>query len=315
MSVLAVDIGGTNYRVAVVDASGQILQQQRYAVVREAGAESLLRQLLPQVLEAAASAGEPPAAVGVGFGGPVDFYQQRVMRSMHVSGWKDFSFADWLRPYLGLPVIVDNDGNAGAWGEYLFGAGRGSTDMVYYTVSTGVGGGIVLDGRLRRGRHSQAAELGHVPLLAAGPTCSCGAQGCVESLCSGPALAQRAIDYVRNDDSRDSSLAALYRQKDTLTAQDVFIAAQSGDTTATGLLQTTRMWFVRAVRGVVATLDVDTVVVGGGVGTAAGFLDGVEQSVNQQRLLPEVAPVSVVPAALADDSVLLGAAGMALETC
>lgn len=311
MNVLAVDIGGTHYRVALVNQTGTILSVQRAPVRREAGAAELLQRLLPQILAVSGQAVEPVQAVGIGFGGPVDFRQQRVMRSLHVAGWDGFSFRDWLRPHLDVPLVVDNDGNVGALGEYRFGAGRGSTDMVYYTVSTGVGGGIVLDGQIRRGMHSQAGELGHVPLLPSGPLCTCGARGCLEALCSGPALARQALDLIEGG-SCTSILTLRFQEQKTLTARDVFACAHEGDPRAVELLQRARHWFSSAVRAVVRTIDPDTVVVGGGVGTAPGFLDGLEAAVNEHPLLADVPKIAVKAAALGDDSVLLGAAAMAL---
>ena len=138
----------------------------------------------------------PVGACGISFGGPVDFEHQRVT-SVHSPGWKNFSFAEWVGANLNLPCLIDNDANAGALGEFRYGAGRGTESMVYVTLSTGVGAGLILNGKTYRGKDGLAGELGHVPISDSGITCSCGAVGCLESFCSGSAIAERGKEWGR----------------------------------------------------------------------------------------------------------------------
>ena len=135
-------------------------------------------------------AGEKPAAVGVSFGGPVDAPNGIVRLSHHVPGWEDFPLRERLQAHFGVPVNIENDANVAAFGEYRFGAGQGCSSLLYVTVSTGVGGGWVLDGRIWHGADGIAGEIGHTVADPAGPECLCGKRGCVERFASGPYLAQ-----------------------------------------------------------------------------------------------------------------------------
>jgi len=312
MHVLAVDIGGTQYRMALVDEEGNILDHCRQATDREQGASWLLPRIAEEARRIASQHGEKPAALGIGFGGPVDFGQQSVIRSMHAPGWEHFHLSQWLGNQIGVRAVMDNDGNVGAWGEYRFGAGAGASEMVYYTVSTGVGGGFVTGDRLYRGWRQRAGELGHVPIAMDGPTCSCGQRGCLEAFVSGPAIAAAAEFQLERSDA-DSGLTTVLERRGRLTAEDVFSAAQSGDRLAGHVVDEAREAFRRSVWGVVSVLDPEIVVVGGGVGLAPGFLQGTEQWVNEHAVVSEEEPVRVVPAALGDHSVLLGAAALAWE--
>ena len=126
---------------------------------------------------------------GIGFGGPVDFYSQRVVLSTHVEGWNDFDLPAYLGPLIGCTPVMDNDANAGALGEALHGAGRGARPLFYMTLSTGIGGGLVLDdGSVYRGVDSYAGEIGHLTVQSDGPECLCGSRGCLERMCSGLSL-------------------------------------------------------------------------------------------------------------------------------
>src|SRR5262249_17182611 len=122
---------------------------------------------------------------GIGFGGPVDFAAQRAFQSTHVGGWSGFALRDEIVRVLDIPAIVDNDANVGALGEALYGAGRGYPSVFYMTLSTGIGGGIYIDGKIWRGADSYAGELGHLTVQPDGPVCLCGAKGCFERMCSG----------------------------------------------------------------------------------------------------------------------------------
>jgi glucokinase len=180
MRTLAVDIGGTKIAMALVE-DGKIVERVTRPTNRELGPASAV----PEVV-AIAKQWTGYDACGVGFGGPVDFDNQRVALSTHIAGWNGFPLRDRLRDALGVPTVIDNDANVGALGEAGFGAGAGHLPMFYMTVSTGIGGGLVLaDGSVYRGANSWACEIGHMTIRPDGPECLCGARGCLERLCCG----------------------------------------------------------------------------------------------------------------------------------
>ena len=193
-NVMAIDIGGTRFRVGLFDEEGRRLLVSEDETLRSAGRDWMLEQVQARCQALVEKTDYPVKACGISFGGPVDFGNQRV-RSMHVPGWEDFPLAAWLEDALKLPCRVDNDANAGALGEYRFGAGRGTDSMVYITLSTGIGSGLMLGGKIFRGKDSLAGEIGHIPVSDSGVVCSCGAKGCLETFCSGNAIAHRGREW------------------------------------------------------------------------------------------------------------------------
>ena len=176
-NVLAVDIGGTHFRTGLFDEQGRRLLVLEGDTDRVAGRDWMLSQLAARCRELMAQTDAPVKACGLSFGGPVDFRRQSVI-SVHSSGWKGFELGKWMEQSLGIPCRLDNDANAGALGEYHYGAGRGTKMMVYITISTGIGSGIVYDGKLLRGKDCMAGEIGHIPVSDSGARCSCGGRGC-----------------------------------------------------------------------------------------------------------------------------------------
>ena len=179
-SVLTVDIGGTKCSVAITDDHGV------HGMVewQTSGAQENLSLVRDFYTDHLAHDGTPADAVGVCFGGPVDHASSTVKRSVHVPGWQGFDFSRWASDAFGLPVAVDNDAKVGALAEFHHG-GHDSTDLVYVTVSTGIGAGVITDGRLVRGATNEAGELGHTRVSDDPRLCSCGRSGCLERLCSG----------------------------------------------------------------------------------------------------------------------------------
>ncbi len=295
--ILAVDIGGTRFRVAVADEDGNLARVARRATQAEGGSV----WMIDQVIRLASDFGSKfdIRAIGVGFGGPVDFAGQRIINSTHVEGWCDVPLPKLLEDRLGVPAVVDNDANVGALGEYVFGAGRGRKSMVYYTVSTGIGGGIILNGAIYRGANGNAGELGHVPILVDGPRCACGNVGCLEALCSGPAIARRARERMKG-----SSHA--------LTAKDVFDAARKGNRVAAEIVEETADYLGMGIAATINTVAPDIVVVGGGVAKAGRILfDPLRKSVKRRVMPVHRRDVRVVPAKRGDNAVLLGAVALA----
>lgn len=342
--ILALDFGGTKlsaalfehavsagYSLAEVAAVAitdlRLLDQRRVFTPAEAGAEDELAAMLAMARDL--SAGRAPAAVGVSFGGPVDFARGVVRLSHHVRGWEEMPLRAVLEREFGCPAAVDNDANVAALGEHRFGAGRGVDDLMYVTISTGVGGGWVLGGRPWRGHEGMAGEIGHMVVDPAGPLCLCGKRGCVERLASGPYM---AADYVARKSPLPNPLpkgegtpAPLPQDEGTLvplpeggvrgepglTGRDVAAAAAAGDDTAREILLR-GAWAVGVGLGNAANLiNPQRFILGGGV-TKSGEVWWAEvRRAAAATALPEVR-FDIVRAALGDDAPLWGAVALAL---
>ncbi len=275
MKTLAIDIGGTQFRMAVFQGDRMIRRETR-ATDRAGGREWMMQRILELALEWREEPGY--SRCGIGFGGPVLFDRQRVALSTHVGGWSDADLPGELERVLGVPCIMDNDANAGALGEAVFGAGVGCDPLFYMTLSTGIGGGIVWRGEVLRGADSYAGEIGHTVIRPDGPLCLCGARGCFERICSGLWL-ERDYERPAKELLRDPAFVARYV---------VDLAA--------------------GLKTVVMLLNPERIVIGGGISKAGDRLfEPLRQELKRQMTSWSRARIDVVPALLVDDSVLFGA--------
>jgi len=291
---------------------GRRLHVSEWDTLRSGGRAWMLEELQQQCRALRERFSEPITACGVSFGGPVDFVRQRV-RSLHSPGWKDFELSRWVRETLELACLVENDANCGALGEYRFGAGRGAQSMVYITISTGVGAGIILNGEIWRGRDGLAGELGHVPVSDAAITCSCGGRGCLETFCSGDAIANRAKELLqrRPEGTRMAELCA----STEVTARVVYQAAAEGDLAAVQIVSEAAKWLARAICFIIWGINPDKVVLGGGITAAENmFLMPVRGFVREFTASSAIGySTEIELAQLAHYSPLYGAAAVALD--
>ena len=289
-------------------SSYAVLDRRR--VITPAGADAAYELAAMLTLARDLLAGRAPAAVGVSFGGPVDFDAGVVRLSHHVRGWEALPLRDRLAAVFGCPVAVDNDANVAALGEHRFGAGRGLSDLMYITVSTGVGGGWILGGRPWRGHEGMAGEIGHTVADPAGPLCLCGKRGCVERLASGPYI---AADYVAQAFSLPENGGEDPLPGGTgISGRDVSERAAAGDALA-GEILLRGAWALGVGIGHASNLvNPQRFILGGGV-TKVGeaWWAAVRQSA-AATALPEVR-FDIVPAALGDDAPLWGALALALD--
>jgi len=307
-SILGLDFGGTKLAAGLVDSTdGAIVTSARRATPAggaEAGIAAMLD--LARTLLGALPI-RPLAGVGVSFGGPVEADGRTVRRSMHVRGWEALRLADRLEGALGIPAKVANDGDAAALAEHRFGAGRGVRHMLYLTVSTGIGGGVIVDGRLYRGERAWAGEIGHMTLRPDGPPCPCGRNGCLESLASGLSVARAARERLGLEPS--STLAAL--PADQITARDVAAAAVQGDPLARAVWDEAMGWLGLGIAAAANLLNPGRVVLGGGMTDAGALLfDPVRRIVAARALDPAL---EVVPAALGGEVGILGGAALMFD--
>ena len=237
--ILAIDIGGTKFTLAVFDGACMV-RRESHATDAAGGREWMLARI--EEIVGRWRQEFQFEACGIGFGGPVDFAAQRVVLSTHVSGWRGFDLCGFVREVAGAPVVMDNDANAGTIGEAEFGSGRGFSPIFYMTLSTGIGGGIYEDGRVWRGADSYAGEIGHLTIRPGGPDCLCGARGCFERMCCGL--------WLEKDHGRPAR---------ELMQEEAFVARYVIDLTL-------------GLKAAIMLLNPDRIVIGGGIAKAGDRL-------------------------------------------
>ena len=266
---VGIDVGGTKIAGGVVDESGNILAKAR-RVSPATDREAIERNI--EDLVSALREDHDVVAVGIGAAGFVDSARSVVMFAPNLA-WRDEPLRESLEKRIGLPVIVENDANAAAWGEFTFGAGEDATDSLLVTVGTGVGGGIVLNGELHRGAFGVAAEIGHLRVVPGGRLCGCGNRGCWEKYASGTALVKEARDQAREGSLIARSLLdRAGGNVDKITGPLITEAARAGDDFAREQLATLGRWLGEGIASLAAVLDPAVVVIGGGVSEAGDLL-------------------------------------------
>ena len=313
-NVLAVDIGSSHFRVGVFGQDERCLKVTEDDTPVGQHRELLLEQVRARCAAAIQESTEPVVACGVSFGGLVDF-QRQLATSLRQLGWDRFPLADWLQQTLGLPCRIDGDANAGALGEFRYGAGKGTDSFVFVMLSTWLRCSLVCQGELWRGKDSLAGELGHVPVSESGTVCSCGAKGCLELFCSGAAIANEGREFARR---RPEAMTPVVERCggsiDGITARAVAEAAAEGDAVASHIMGEAARWLARALTTVIHIVNPDKVVLGGGVAQAGPVLWDPLREALQARASPTVHPTTeIVPAELGTRSSLYGAAALALE--
>ncbi|MCC6538612.1 MAG: ROK family protein [Bryobacterales bacterium] len=275
MYSLAIDIGGTKFSMAVFDGNRMVRRESR-ATDRAGGKDWMLDQiaLIGRVWQREFVF----ARCGIGFGGPVLFDQQKVALSTHVGGWSDFFLTRHVHRLFGVPTVMDNDANVGALGEGRHGAGEGADPLFYMTLSTGIGGGILINGAIYRGADSYAGELGHMQIVPDGPECLCGHYGCLERMCCGL--------WLERDHGRTAR---------ELMDDPAFVAAYVVN-------------LARGLKNVIMLLNPARIVIGGGIAKAGDKLFvPLRAELGRQMTAWSRARIDVRPATLGDDSVLYGA--------
>ena len=303
---LGLDAGGTKVAAGVVTERGAVRSHVRLATAELRANGQPLAALVALGRRAIAEAGGgAPDGVGVALPGPVRRADLTMLAAPTIPEWERVPLGPALCEAFGAPAAGDNDANACALAESRFGAGAGAAVVVYFTVSTGIGGGIVVDGRVFRGARGTSGEFGHQVILPeGGPLCDCGNRGCLEALASGRGIAARARQTL-----------APPAVGGEWTAETIAHAARSGDPTAVQVWRDTALYLGLGISNVVNVIDPDVVVLGGGVVAGAGdlLLDPVREVV-AARCMPSLARgVRIVPAALRSDVGIIGAACLAME--
>jgi glucokinase len=315
--VVGMDLGGTKILAAVVDETGQIIAEAKLQTKAEKGPDAVIRRIAATAREAARRAGidwSEVKGVGIGAPGPMNPNTGIVYNPPNLPGWDEIALGPRLSKSLRVPVFLENDVNLGTLGEHALGAGRGTSDMVGIFVGTGVGGGLVLDGKLRSGFRHAAAEVGHMIVLADGPVCGCGKRGCLESVASRTAI-ERDI-RLGIAAGRESLLTKLMEDKGRLTSGVLVKAFRKGDPLVTEVMRRAQWYLGLLTASIVNLIDPEMIVLGGGVAEAMGnkFLEPIRLTARQYYIQQTDADkVRIVLATLGDHAGVLGAAVLARQ--
>jgi glucokinase len=300
--VAGIDIGGTKIALGLGDLNGGLLSLSHFPTQVETGPHRILDTALTRLEKMAEEADATIVSVGVCCGGPLDRQQGLILSPPNLPGWDEFPIIKLLEERLGVHALLDNDANAAALGELHYGAGRGLHDLIYLTISTGIGGGLIIAGELVHGVADAAGEVGHMTVLPDGPLCGCGARGCLEALCSGTSIARRARERLL-DGSHNSSMSP-----DEVTAKIVAEAARNGDTLAREVWDETIYYLAIGISTVISILAPEAVILGGGVSMAGDqLLEPLRRQVaGRVKMLPGE-KINILQASLAGDSGIYGA--------
>ena len=312
--VLAVDLGASRIRAGIVDGTGRVLARSAGDTPGRLGPQAVLDALLHHLDEVRNAVDQATrdqlAGLGISAPGPLDPGRGTLVEPPNIGpGFEGMALTGPLGEALGLPAALERDTVVAALGEGAFGAARGARDFVYITVSTGVGGAIVTDGRLLGGADGVAGEIGHQPASMDGPTCGCGARGHLEAYASGSGIARRAAHAVAAGAAPGLAERARRQAPAPLQASDVAAAADAGDPLAATLMDEARRAFAAAVVGLVNVLNPELVVVGGGLASGQGdrLLGPARDAVRELAFSIPRDRVRIVAAELGDDVGLIGA--------
>ncbi|MEE2845733.1 MAG: ROK family protein [Gemmatimonadota bacterium] len=315
--VVGVDIGGTNLVVGLVPvAGGDPLALRSRATEPERGADTAVADIermagdaIKEVLDAHGGSRDDIVGVGIGCPGPLDLDAGVVIATPNL-GWTDYPIRDRIAHGLDLPATLDNDANCATYGEWWQGAGRGVSTLVGVTLGTGIGGGVILDGRVVRGASGSAGEIGHTTIDLNGRRCACGNYGCLEAYASGPNIAARAREGV--EAGYESVLSELVEDDlERITAVTVYEALVLGDEYAHEVMLETAKILGAGVANIVNTLNPEVIVIVGGVTRAGDHLFGpLRAEVRRRAFKSAVEACQIVPGELPETAGVIGAAGI-----
>jgi glucokinase len=310
---MGVDLGGTKIEVAWVDSNGKIAGRIRKPTIVEKGAEGIVREIVEAIRQLLKESGEKPLGIGVGVAGQVEGETGKVRFAPNLD-WHDVPLQANLKEAIGLPVVVTNDVRAATWGEWRYGSGKNCDNLVCLFIGTGVGGGVVSDGKILSGASNAAGELGHMTVDLNGPPCHCHNHGCLEALAGGWAIARRARQAVADDPVAGADLLKLARdRREAITAEIVARAAKAGDPLAGRIVEETLQAIIAGCVGLVNAFNPTRLILGGGVIEGLPQLvKKVEKGVHQRALKATLAPLQVVKSALGNDAGVIGAAALAM---
>ena len=305
--VVGVDLGGTKIYTALVDLDGNIIKEKTVETLAHEGEQAVMGRIIDTIDYVTEGTDKNLIkSIGIGSPGPLDVKNGIIIENSNLP-FKNFAIVKTIKEKYDLPTYLDNDANVATLGEFMFGAGKGTENMVFITASTGIGGGAVLNGKLFRGSTGNALEVGHITVSTEGPRCGCGNIGCAEALGSGTAIGKRAKEAVL------SNVETSLKNYEDVTAKEVFIEAANGDRVAKNILKSSLTYLGIAVANTITNFDPEKVVIGGGVVNGGDIvIDTIRKVVEERCMSTFVANCTVEKAVLGGKAGVLGAAALAI---
>lgn len=313
---IGIDLGGTFIRFGALDADRQISGIFQLPTPSDGGSDGVVAQMVGGAKQLTDSLGislGDIVGMGIGSPGPLDISGGVVIDMPNIQGMAGCRLRDRVSDGLDIPAILDNDANAAAYGEYLCGAGKGRCDLVMLTLGTGIGGGIVVDGKVLRGSHEIGAELGHLLVDPGGRQCGCGQKGCLEQYCSATNLARWAREQISHR-GRDSTLATVLSETGEVTSRDVCRASKAGDSLASEAWDRAMYYLAVGCVSICRALDPDEIVLGGGMAQGGDdLMNPLMKHFRQLRWTLTQEKTRIVFSVLGNDAGVIGSAGLAWQ--
>jgi len=314
--ILGVDLGGTKIAAALATTQGKILARGRSSTPAQAGPDAVIKSIcatIDKTLSAKKLESSRLLGIGIAAAGSIDSVNGKVIFSPNLSGWHEVPLRDAVERKFNVPTYLGNDANLAALGEWRFGVEKKVANLIYITVSTGIGGGIIADGKLYTGACGVAGEIGHMTIDVNGPKCNCGSIGCWETLASGTALAREAVKQI-TEGAKTSIIELVNGDISKIDARIVDLAAKQGDRLAQELISQLAYYFGVGLANLVNIFNPELILVGGGVAKMGDLLLQPAIKVVKERAFSTSAnAVEIKPAILGDDSGILGAVAFVLE--
>lgn len=305
---IGIDVGGTNVKIALVDNKGKIIYSNSIPTRAEMGYEYTINNMKEAITELIKETKSDPKnieSIGFGFPGQIDYQKGIVRLAPNIPGWVDVPIAEIMEKEFGIPTRVDNDVRCAALGELNYGAGQGCENLICITVGTGIGSGLVINGKLVRGASNAAGEIGHIKLdMNGGPLCGCGDRGCLEAFASGPSIVAMAEEYIKGGKSTK------YRElaNPDITPYIVSEAAKQGDPVAKRIFTIVGEYIGIGLASVVNLLNPEKIIIGGGVAAAGDLLlTPIKESLIKRAMPIAGSAVEIVPAQLGNSAGVIGA--------
>ncbi len=309
--IAGIDIGGTKIAIALETLGGEEVASRRLPTEVENGAYAIVENISQSITKMLEENRVRLVSVGIGCPSPLDIEKGLVMSPSNLRDWDNFPIVKLVRERFKVPIVLDNDANTAALGEYVYGAGRGYQNVIYITVSTGIGGGIIINGKIHHGVAAGAGELGHTIVQPNGVRCNCGSVGCLETICAGVHIARRAREQLAK--GKLSLMNGMTANINEVTAKTVVEAVRRKDKLAVEIWEETCRYLAIGIANSISLLAPEAVVIGGGIAAAGGEL----LFAPLRRLLPQFVSmvpaekINILPAQLGSESAVRGALVMA----
>ncbi len=312
---VGIDLGGTNIKIGCFDSELKLICKTAVATEADMGPDAVIdkmAQTVKKLLDDSGLSLQDITAVGIGTPGPAKYTEGVIIKSTNMPKFKNVPICRMLNEKLGAPVVFDNDANVACWGEYVVGAGKGTDDMVFFTLGTGIGGGVISNGKLVHGCAENAAELGHIIIYPDGRRCNCGQKGCVEAYASADATAKRATEAI--EAGNESSLKKVLDEKGKITSKDVYEHLAGGDELAKEITDGTAKALALTCISMLHITEPKRIVFAGGM-IAAGepLLARIQDFFNEYIWTLKKEPVEICFATLGEDAGIIGAAALARQ--